>query len=344
MGDRGRRSTWSGVAGQRDSSGSGTDGYRVLPRQPGDVIGQTPPAASPTPTPSARRPVAEPVRLAGQRGRHADRRGAGRGDGHAPAHSRRRDAPDRPARRADGRRAGRDRRDPPSPRRRTRASSALGQRVEVDGQRVDARAAWNRCASRSRPARSARRRSPAAREMRTGDAGEAEEARAGGRARARSSASARRSSSGTVSFEIDDGSGPLRVSHPGAPARRPRSAQRGHVGRGARRARPGDQRIEAERGLPSLATRPPRRCGSPRRSPAAPPAARGRARRDRVRRRRRWPDRLARRPRDRGPLTAADRRDPRRRSVEGDARRRAALGRCSPGCRPRVVGAAASRD
>ena len=38
-----------GVAGQRDSSGSGTDGYRVFPRDPGDVLGVVAPGASPTP-------------------------------------------------------------------------------------------------------------------------------------------------------------------------------------------------------------------------------------------------------------------------------------------------------
>ena len=51
---------------------------------------------------------------------------------------------------------------------------------------------------------------PAARQVRTGDAGEADEARLV-TARGAVVASARRNPSGTVSFEIDDGSGPLRV-------------------------------------------------------------------------------------------------------------------------------------
>ncbi|HLY35817.1 MAG TPA: hypothetical protein VKU35_03805 [Candidatus Limnocylindria bacterium] len=48
---RGATITLVGVAGQRDSSGTGSSGYRVMPRDPGDVIGIEPPA-SPTPTPS----------------------------------------------------------------------------------------------------------------------------------------------------------------------------------------------------------------------------------------------------------------------------------------------------
>ena len=43
-----------GVVGQRDSSGTGSSGYRVQPRSPADVVGVTPPATpTPTPTPSA---------------------------------------------------------------------------------------------------------------------------------------------------------------------------------------------------------------------------------------------------------------------------------------------------
>ena len=41
-----------GVVGQRDSTGSGTGGYRVQPRDAGDVIGVEPPVVA-TPTPSA---------------------------------------------------------------------------------------------------------------------------------------------------------------------------------------------------------------------------------------------------------------------------------------------------
>jgi hypothetical protein len=42
-----------GVVGQRDSSGTGTDGYRVQPRDPADVLAATPPLTpEPTPSPS----------------------------------------------------------------------------------------------------------------------------------------------------------------------------------------------------------------------------------------------------------------------------------------------------
>ncbi len=44
----------TGVVGQRDSSGTGSEGYRVQPRDAGDVISLTPPATpEPTPAPTA---------------------------------------------------------------------------------------------------------------------------------------------------------------------------------------------------------------------------------------------------------------------------------------------------
>jgi hypothetical protein len=52
---RGARLTLVGVVGQRDSSGTGTAGYRVQPRDPADIRGLLPP---PTPSPS---PSATPV-------------------------------------------------------------------------------------------------------------------------------------------------------------------------------------------------------------------------------------------------------------------------------------------
>ncbi len=54
---RGAGLTLIGVVGQRDSSGSGTAGFRVQPRDSGDVIAVEP-AATPSPTPS---PTAEPT-------------------------------------------------------------------------------------------------------------------------------------------------------------------------------------------------------------------------------------------------------------------------------------------
>ncbi|HEY6607753.1 MAG TPA: hypothetical protein VI277_01015 [Candidatus Limnocylindria bacterium] len=46
-----------GVVGQRDSTGSGTTGYRLMPRDPADVRSVTPPAASQAPSPSAPQPT-----------------------------------------------------------------------------------------------------------------------------------------------------------------------------------------------------------------------------------------------------------------------------------------------
>ena len=88
----------------------------------------------------------------------------------------------------------------------------LGQRVEVDG----SRSTFGGMESLrvTDPARSlGTAPEPAAREMRTGDVGEGDEALLVV-VRGAIVASARRWSSGTVSFEIDDGSGPLRISIP----------------------------------------------------------------------------------------------------------------------------------
>lgn len=49
---RGAQLLLVGVAGQRDSSGTGIQGYRVMPRDAADILGVIPPA-TPTPTPSA---------------------------------------------------------------------------------------------------------------------------------------------------------------------------------------------------------------------------------------------------------------------------------------------------
>jgi hypothetical protein len=51
--------TLKGVAGQRDSSGTGVNGYRVMPRTPPDILAVEPPAP-PTPTPNAS-PTAGPT-------------------------------------------------------------------------------------------------------------------------------------------------------------------------------------------------------------------------------------------------------------------------------------------
>ena len=230
-----------------------------------------------------------------------------------------------------------NRRDPPPPRRGRRPAPARRSASRSTAS-VRRSAAWNRCESRSRPRSLGTASEPAAREMRTGDVGEADEAMLVV-VRGAIVASARRSSSGTVSFEIDDGSGPLRISI--AEPRCVPTAIRSALAPGSRCAewsarRPADR--SRTRGTES-GPAPHRRCGSPRRSPAERLGRRPgvELRRARVRRSTPVADRLARRPRDRGPLTTSDRRDPRRRSVEGDAGRRAALGRRAPGRRPPVV-------
>ena len=240
----------------------------------------------------------------------------------------RRDPAARSRRRPDGRPPGRERGDPPPPRRGSRvgSGSATGSRSSGRDPRT---AAWSRCESPSRSRRSATGSEPAARSIRTGDVGEADEAKLVV-ARGAIVASARRSSTGTVYFEIDDGSGPLRVTPVGQPCA-PTEARSwpAHGSRCVGVLGQETSRIEAATRATGSGRAQPPRCGSPRRSPpvggsagsggsAGPAVARG------------GPDRLARRPGDRRPLPAADRRDARRRSVDGDAGRRAALGRNSP--------------
>ena len=187
-----------GVAGQRDSSGTGTDGYRVLPRHPGDVRGPTSPAASQTPSPSA--DGVTPIRAA-----RAAATGTGvriRGVVTIPTGL----LDEQTAVVQDGTGAILLRLDGDAGRLR------LGQRVELDGQRSTF--AGMESLRVTEPARSLGAGSePAAREMRTGDVGEDHEALLVV-VRGAIVASARRWSSGTVSFEIDDGSGPLRISLP----------------------------------------------------------------------------------------------------------------------------------
>ncbi len=198
-----------GVAGQRDSSGSGTDGYRVLARDSDDVIGVNPPAASPEPTPSAGGASPTPSPAPGAEGVTpiAEARQAAK-----DARLRIRGVVTLPTGLVDDRtavvqdatgaillRLGED-----------DGRLTLGQRVEVDGKRstlsgMESLRVVGPIVSLGTAAE------PAARQVRTGEAGEGEEATLVV-ARGAIVASARRSSSGTVSLEIDDGSGPLRVS------------------------------------------------------------------------------------------------------------------------------------
>ena len=189
-----------GVVGQRDSSGSGTDGYRVFPRDPGDVLGVGAPGASPTHgqppgaegvTPiSKARAAAENTQL---RIRGVVTLPPGLVDEQTAVLQ---DASGAILLRL-GAGAGRVR---------------LDARVEVIGERSTLSGMESLRVTESITLLGTGSE-PAARIVRTGDAGEADEAKLV-LARGAIVTSARRSSTGTVYFEIDDGSGPLRVSLP----------------------------------------------------------------------------------------------------------------------------------
>lgn len=196
-----------GVAGQRDSSGAGTTGYRVMPRDGTDILGVTAQSASPTPVPSSSRsaspsasPPANGVIPIGQ-ARQADKnaRVVVRGTvtlptGLVDAHT----AAIQDASGAIVLRLGDD-----------AGALAMGERVEVSGTR-STKSGMETIRVTTAPRRVGAAPDPAAVSVRSGDAGEANEAIVIV-ARGALVASARRSSKGAVSFDIDDGSGPLRV-------------------------------------------------------------------------------------------------------------------------------------
>jgi len=186
-----------GVAGQRDSSGSGTDGYRVLPRQLGDVIAVATPG-SPPPEQSPGAEIVTPIAQARAAAKNAQLRirgvvtlPTGLLDEHTAVVQ-------------DGTGAIILRLGPNA------GQLRLGARIEVAGKRSTLSGMETLRATES-VARLGTGPEPAMKSIRTGDAGDADEAKlvlvTGAIV-----ASARRSSSGSISFEIDDGSGPLRVS------------------------------------------------------------------------------------------------------------------------------------
>jgi hypothetical protein len=197
-----------GVVGQRDSSGTGTSGYRVQPRDAADVLSAGPgPSPTPTPGPSAP-PDASPepsqpadvISVAAARqlpkGASAVVRGVvtlapGLVD---PTTAALQDASGAIVLRI-GEEAGR---------------IVRGTLVEVRGTRSTL-SGMETLRVTTPPRSLGTVAEPAARTLRTGDAGELHEAALvvvrGGLV-----GTPRRSSAGTTSFEIDDGSGPLRVS------------------------------------------------------------------------------------------------------------------------------------
>jgi hypothetical protein len=196
-----------GVVGQRDSTGSGASGYRVQPRDADDILG----VAAPTPAPSGSAPP-----------------GSGDPDPSAP-----------PA--EDLVTVAEARSLPKNARARVRGTVTMspgvidpvsaviqdttgaillrvsdevgplarGDRVEVTGTRSTL-AGMETIRVTAPAARLGTGAEPQPASIRTGDAGEDLEARLV-RVRGALVATARRFASGTVSFEIDDGSGPLRV-------------------------------------------------------------------------------------------------------------------------------------
>lgn len=198
-----------GVVGQRDSTGTGTSGYRVQPRDPADIValGQatpTPdPSASVTPTPepdpTGSPPAGGTVTIAEARSlpRHASARirgivtlAPGLVD---PVSGVLQDGSGAIVIRVG---------DEVGP-------LARGDVVEVAGVRSTL-AGMETLRVTSPAVRIGRGDEPAAVSMRTGDAGEGLEARLV-RVRGSIVATARRAGSGSVSFEVDDGSGPVRV-------------------------------------------------------------------------------------------------------------------------------------
>ncbi len=194
-----------GVVGQRDSSGSGAAGYRLQPRDEADVIALQPPA-TPSPSPSA---AATP--------------GPTPTTGASPVTSV-----------ADARRAPKDTRltvrgvitmptgviDPVSAVIQDATGAILlrtggevgalgrGELVEVDGTRSTL-AGMETVRVTTAPRRAGTASEPSPRQLRTGDASEDDEAMLVIISGAVSAP--RRAATGTISFDLDDGSGPLRV-------------------------------------------------------------------------------------------------------------------------------------
>jgi uncharacterized protein YdeI (BOF family) len=184
-----------GVAGQRDSTGSGTDGYRVMPRNPGDVIRLAAPAPDGSPLPGSEGITSIAQARAAARDTELRIRGVvtlppGIVDVGVAA-----------IQDASGAillRLGED-----------VGGLALGRRVEVVGERSTLSGMETLRVSGSVTSLGTATQ-PTPRHIRTGEVSEADEAVL---VIARGAvAAARRASSGTVSFEMDDGSGPLRVS------------------------------------------------------------------------------------------------------------------------------------
>lgn len=201
----GRQIVVTGVVGQRDSSGTGAEGYRVQPRDGADV--ELLPALSPSPSPSVDQPpsptpsatpasvssIAE-ARAAAQNAKLTVRGVVTLASGTAEDGS----AVIQDASGAILVRLGDE-----------AGALQLGQLVELDAVRSTKSGMESLRVSKA-PRQLGAAADPAARQVRSGEAGEPHEAQLVV-ARGALVESARRASSGSVSFELDDGSGPLRV-------------------------------------------------------------------------------------------------------------------------------------
>ena len=196
-----------GVAGQRDSSGAGTASYRVMPRDGADIVEVTAPSASLTPAPSASgspspsgSPSADGVAPIGQaRTAAKNARVTVRGTVTLPTGLV--DPQTAVIQDASGAivlRLGDE-----------AGALAMGERVQVSGTR-STKSGMETIRVTLAPQQLGAAPDPAPVAVRSGEAGEALEAVVIV-ARGALVASARRSSKGTVWFDIDDGSGPLRV-------------------------------------------------------------------------------------------------------------------------------------
>ena len=196
-----------GVVGQRDSTGTGAAGYRVQPRDAADVAS----VAAPTPIPSGsqtpdRDPTPAPPPADGSVISIADARAAAKNArvlvrGVVTLPSGTIDPGSAVIQDASGAillRLGDE-----------AGSVSRGELLEVAGVR-STKAGMDSLRVSVAPRRLGSAADPAPRALRSGDASEASEAQLVV-VRGALVASARQASSGTVSFEIDDGSGPLRV-------------------------------------------------------------------------------------------------------------------------------------
>lgn len=197
----------TGLVGQRDSSGTGTAGYRVQPRDPADVVLGDPPGPSPTPSGPSGTPSPSPAptippgiaTIAEARAAPKNAKLTVRGVVTLPSGVV--DAETAVLQDETGAmllRLGDE-----------AGSLELGELLEVVGTR-STKSGMESLRVSAAPRRLGTAEQPIPISIRTADAAEVYEARVVA-VRGAIVASPRRSSSGSVSFEVDDGSGPVRV-------------------------------------------------------------------------------------------------------------------------------------